>query len=336
MPAAPTNLHMTSPFVLPRVGRRAAILAAALASVVAFASVVDAATSPVLSVAAAESRLNEAVAVRRTAEQRVAELEQTQGALPRPDRQRLHRDRGRDHPARRGPRRGSRPSGGRLRERRHGQPAHGVPRLRRGRGRRGPQRDPVEPGPVGGRGGRCLPEVEGRERSRGRRAGGRLHGVSRELTDAQSDLLQAEAHQADAERGVTAARRAERDAAAASRPAAAGPAAAAKPATAAGAGTAPTSTSRWPTPLRQRRRRGLGGASRVRVGRQLPDRLQQGRYRGAYQFDQRTWDSVAVTASRRTSASTPLRPRHGAGRHGAGALRPARRPAWPHCGRHLP
>jgi len=81
VPAAPTNHHMTSPFTIPRMGRRTAILATALASVVAFASVVDATTSPVLSVQAAESRLNQAIAVRRTAEQRVTQLQHRQDEL---------------------------------------------------------------------------------------------------------------------------------------------------------------------------------------------------------------------------------------------------------------
>jgi peptidoglycan endopeptidase LytE len=159
--------------------------------------------------------------------------------------------------------------------------------------------------------------------------GEKIDAIDREIEAARSDVAQASALESDAERAVAAAQEAEaareaqarRDADARSRSQAARrlrSVAAAVP-VARRAGTAPASGSddQW---ARLRRCESGGNYAAVSAS---------GRYRGAYQFDVRTWQSVGGTGDPAAAppAEQDLRAR---------ALFDARGSrAWPHCGRHL-
>ena len=313
-------------------GRRTAILATALASVVAFASVVDATTSPVLSVQAAESRLNQAIAVRRTAEQRVTQLQHTQDELRAQiarasteteavttqlaAAREVARVRAVDAYVNGGTAdqltaflRSGEIDDASARTAIMSSQAHSAVEAADAFQKLKEENDP-----------KVVALAE------------RLHGVSRELTDAQSDLLQAEAQQADAELGVTAARQAEQRASVA-RLAAAQPATATGSSARTGGGTVtaadPASGSGLGAAWAALRKCESGGNYQAVSG--------SGRYRGAYQFDQRTWDSVAATVLPDYIGVDPAAAPPSVQDTMAKTLYAQRgsRP-WPHCGSHLP
>ncbi len=165
--------------------------------------------------------------------------------------------------------------------------------------------------------------------------GERIERIEHEIETAQNDLVQASAHEADAERAVVDARRAKAAAvqAAAARAAAPKPqpvpAAVPRPVAAQAAAPAPVEAPRpsmagsGPTDEQWARLRQCESSGNYRAV------SPSGRYRGAYQFDLRTWESVGGTGD--PAAAPPeeqdLRARILYERRGARA--------WPHCGRHL-
>lgn len=141
--------------------------------------------------------------------------------------------------------------------------------------------------------------------------------VDRQIAAAQDDLLQAAALEADAERSLAAALVAERDRARA-------------------AATSTTIARRRPAPVRAAPSAPEGTnpdkwAKLVKCesGGDYSIVSSTGRYRGAYQFDQRTWESVGGVGDPAAAAPAEqdLRARLLYERRGTRA--------WPHCGRHL-
>jgi hypothetical protein len=147
--------------------------------------------------------------------------------------------------------------------------------------------------------------------------------IERRIDEATSDVLQAAALEADAERALTAARNAAATAAAT----AAASARVAPPTTAEPVAPkpAPRVVAGPPTQL------DAGWAKLVdcESGGDYTIVSATGRYRGAYQFDQRTWESVGGTGdpAAATPAEQDLRARILYERRGARA--------WPHCGKYL-
>jgi hypothetical protein len=159
---------------------------------------------------------------------------------------------------------------------------------------------------------------------------GSISDVEQRIDEATSDLLQAAALEADAERALADARAAAAASAADAAAAARSAAAAARSAAARPASprlkvvTRPTPTGHaalddaW-----QRLVECESGGDYTAVSG-------TGRYRGAYQFDQRTWESVGGTGDPAAAAPAEqdLRARILYERRGARA--------WPNCGRYLP
>jgi hypothetical protein len=147
--------------------------------------------------------------------------------------------------------------------------------------------------------------------------------VERRIDEATSDVLQAAALEADAERALANAR------------------ATAAAGTAASRATAPTATTPpapAPRPKVVARPSTTGDAAMDRAWARLVECesggdytivSSTGRYRGAYQFDQRTWESVGGTGDPAAAppAEQDLRARILYERRGARA--------WPHCGSYL-
>jgi len=160
--------------------------------------------------------------------------------------------------------------------------------------------------------------------------GERIDRIDREIDAARSDLAQASALEADAERGVSEARRAHAVARvrAAAKPASTTTTATARPAAVRRVAPAPRPTppavaSDGPSDAQWARLRECeSGGDYTAVSA-------SGRYRGAYQFDLRTWQSVGGSGDPAAAppAEQDLRAR---------LLYEARGSrAWPHCGRHL-
>jgi Transglycosylase-like domain len=155
-----------------------------------------------------------------------------------------------------------------------------------------------------------------------------LDGIEADIADARSDLYQAEALEADAEHGLTAAIQAAAAAStraatarltsAGTRQRAAGP----KGSTAA----APTGPKDAWSSLRDCESGGDYGAVSA-----------SGRYGGAYQFDQGTWDSIAVQVDPSyvgvdpAAAPAAVQDEMAQALYGQRGTRP-----WPRCGHHLP
>jgi hypothetical protein len=164
----------------------------------------------------------------------------------------------------------------------------------------------------------------------------RLHSVSRELTDARSDLLQAEAQQADAELVVVAARAQAQNEEAAK-------AAAAQKSTKAPTGTRPAPrpaaakpTGAAPAVLLTGMDAAWAALRECESGGNYQIVSSSGRYRGAYQFSQSTWDSVAASVLPEYVGVDPAQAPPSVQDTMARKLYEQRgsRP-WPHCGRHL-
>jgi hypothetical protein len=145
-----------------------------------------------------------------------------------------------------------------------------------------------------------------------------LDDLGRRVEEARSDVLQASALEADAEAALAAARRA----------------------TPVGAPTATPSSIRPPTVrpssarVKAPRHTPAGGDAWARLvqcesGGDYTIVSSTGRYRGAYQFDQRTWESVGGTGDPAAAppAEQDARARLLYQQRGARA--------WPHCGRLL-
>ena len=145
--------------------------------------------------------------------------------------------------------------------------------------------------------------------------------VERRIDEATSDLLQAAALEADAERVLTQAR------AAAARLRRQPPSGSLPPTTRPAGGEAGASPAAAvaATPLDD----GWAKLVECESGGDYTIVSATGRYRGAYQFDQRTWESVGGTGdpAAATPAEQDLRARILYERRGARA--------WPHCGKHL-
>ncbi len=159
------------------------------------------------------------------------------------------------------------------------------------------------------------------------RLGVLLDDTERRLASARDDLLQTAAIEADAERALTRAiRQAAAARAAAARPAAAPGAVAAKAASKASSVRA--TATRVDQPADQN---AAGWAALVKCesGGNYAAVSSSGRYRGAYQFDQRTWESVGGVGD--PAAAPPAEQDYRARR--LYEQRGAR--AWPHCGIHL-
>lgn len=152
------------------------------------------------------------------------------------------------------------------------------------------------------------------------RLGEQLADVDRRLVTANSDLIQASAFEADAERAVAEAtnrERAQREQAAL--------AATAKPAASASAAATwlPDVTPDGPSPKaweRLRQCESHGNYSVVSAS---------GKYRGAYQFDARSWRGVGGTGDP-AAASPAEQDLRASLLYAAQGAR-----AWPHCGRNL-
>lgn len=164
------------------------------------------------------------------------------------------------------------------------------------------------------------------------RLGVLLDDTERRLASARDDLLQTAAIEADAERALTrairqaAAARAVAARAATARPAAAPRTVAAKAASK--ASSARATATRVDQPADQN---AAGWAALVKCesGGNYAAVSSSGRYRGAYQFDQRTWESVGGVGD--PAAAPPAEQDYRARR--LYEQRGAR--AWPHCGIHL-
>lgn len=153
------------------------------------------------------------------------------------------------------------------------------------------------------------------------RLGVEIDELDRQIAATQDDLLQAAAQEADAERALAEALSAERERSELAR---------------AARRTAPTNTGR-PRPRRPKPAppRGAVGSDKwaklvqCESGGDYTIVSSTGRYRGAYQFDQRTWESVGGVGDPAAAppAEQDLRARILFERRGARA--------WPHCGTHL-
>jgi hypothetical protein len=152
----------------------------------------------------------------------------------------------------------------------------------------------------------------------------RIEGLERRIQQATSDVSQAAALEADAERALAAAETAavERERLKAETKALAAGRAVARPAPSTAAAPSPSSAEtdmerRW-----ARLRDCESGGDYGIVSR-------SGRYRGAYQFDQRTWESVGGRGdpAQASPEEQDMRARMLYQQRGARA--------WPHCGRYL-
>jgi hypothetical protein len=153
-----------------------------------------------------------------------------------------------------------------------------------------------------------------------------VDGVDAELANARSDLYQAEALEADAEHQLTSAIQ---SAAAAATQAAGARLSAAETRRAARSNRSTPGTPTQPTDVWSNLRNceSGGGYGVVSVS---------GRYRGAYQFDQGTWDSIASQVNPAYVGVDPASASPAAQDQMAQALYAQRgsRP-WPRCGGHL-
>ncbi len=315
------------------------ILTAALASVVVFASVVDATAGPVLSVPAAEAELSQATAVRRAAESKVAELESSQVAI-RTQIDNASSETGAITAQLAAAREEARVravdayvNGGTATELTAllrsdemadaaartavlSSQAHSAVEAAADFQKLKEENDP-----------KVVALAE------------RLHSITRELNDARSDLLQAEAQEADAELGLAAAREQEQQAAAAQLAAANTTAKAAKASTKSSKSTKTAPAAAAPAPAVTGD--GIDAAwARLRnceSGGNYQVVSSSGRYRGAYQFNQSTWDSVAATVLPEYVGVDPAAAPPQVQDTMAQTLYAQRgsRP-WPHCGRFLP
>ena len=148
-----------------------------------------------------------------------------------------------------------------------------------------------------------------------------IDSLARRIEQAQSDVSQAAALEADAEHAWTDARAADAAAAASARHAGA----VSRTTTAAIlSGSAPTTTL-----LPGGDPGGWAALRTCESGGDYTITSASGRYRGAYQFDQRTWESVGGTGdpAAATPAEQDLRARSLLEQRGARA--------WPHCGANL-
>ncbi len=153
-----------------------------------------------------------------------------------------------------------------------------------------------------------------------------LDAINAQIADARSDLYQAEALEADAEHRLTAATQAAAEAAAQAAEARLTAASNRHRAPRSSASKAPSgSADPWAT-LRNCESGGAYGVTSA-----------SGRYRGAYQFDQATWDSIAAEVDPSyvgvdpASAPPAVQDRMAQALYGQRGNRP-----WPRCGSHLP
>lgn len=153
----------------------------------------------------------------------------------------------------------------------------------------------------------------------------RIEDLERRIQQATSDVSQAAALEADAERALAAAETAaaERERRKAETKALAAGRVVARPAAPTAVATAPASTDETDMERRWARLRDCeSGGDYGIVSR-------SGRYRGAYQFDQRTWESVGGRGdpAQASPEEQDMRARMLYQQRGARA--------WPHCGRYL-
>ncbi len=167
--------------------------------------------------------------------------------------------------------------------------------------------------------------------------GERIERVDHEIETAQIDLAQASAHEADTQRAVAQARQARAVAARAAAARSVAPTSAPTPTPP--VAPSPAVAQAAPAPMAAGMRPSAAGTG---PSDEQWARLRQcessgnyaavspsGRYRGAYQFDLRTWQSVGGTGDPRAASpeEQDMRARLLYERRGSRA--------WPHCGRHL-